>query len=355
MIFYFSLFLLILMSDLFSEKIRIAWVFILIFFVEAVRFDVGYDFLSYYSAIAYYNPVYELSESVRFGPIHFYLIKLSHNLGFYQLYFIITSFITVFFINRATSKMSEDYLLSMILFLTIPFFFLMSMNFIRQYTAVAVIMYAVSFLKENKSSRFFCLFVFAFLLHFSSIIALPIYVIYRRLAWFSRPVVILLYILSFFSFSICSKVIGLLLPQYSHYLDLSQNNQGGELFQIFVSLIFIFCLFFWNRFYNDRLIRFYFILFFVGVFIYNTFQPVGYTATRISYFYLIFLIILLPSFKKFFKGKQFARGVAFFSIALFAITLSLNSKSGTRSPNIPYQMYFGKGIEDIRPYGWVKD
>ena len=71
-------------------KYRLELSFLFLFVFSAIRFDVGYDFLSYYTAIADYGGDTETFR--RFGFFHGILIKLSSYLEFFQLYFILTSF-----------------------------------------------------------------------------------------------------------------------------------------------------------------------------------------------------------------------------------------------------------------------
>tara|TARA_Y100000052_G_C2945827_1_gene83741 strand:+ start:55 stop:393 length:339 start_codon:yes stop_codon:yes gene_type:complete len=105
---------------------------------------------------------------------------------------------------------------------------------------------------------------------------------------------------------------------------------------------------------GDTIKVFYFNVFVIGVVFYNMFQPIGFAGTRISYYFLFSLVFLASMLFENVRKQQFRFVVLVCSFILMAISLILHSKVGTRSPSIPYQTYFNKTVDDIRPYDWVK-
>lgn len=320
---------------------------ITLFVVSAARFDVGFDFLSYYNSIELFQP-HDMTY-IRFGLLHGGLIEFSNYIGFTQLYFIVTSAVIYFFIHLSLNKHSENYLYSILIFIGVPFFFLMSFNFIKQFTAMVLVLYSIRYIFERKLLSFIFVIFIASLLHYTAIMCVCLYYLYGR----KIPSVFLIvfFASSFFAFPLAQNIIDTLLPFYSHYLDV--KVEGGKSFQALLILLFLLFIMF-RRLINNKKSDFYFVTFIIGACIYNTFQPIGFSATRVSYYFLIFLILLVPSFGSRIRKKQFTLLLIALTFTLFIISLYSNSKVGTRSPSVPYQTFFNKTIHDIRPYGWVK-
>ena len=347
MFFYIVIFLAVSLLGVSKFKYKNFSMIFLLFTVSAVRFDVGFDFLSYYTSIVQFK----LGDMtyIRFGLLHGGLIELSNYINFPQLYFIITSAVMYLFFHLAIKNHSENYFYSILIFISIPFFFLMSVNFIKQFTAMAVVLYSTKYIFSRSFLKFFCFILLATMLHTTAFACLFLYFLYRK----KIPSVILIafFISSFFSFSLAQKLVDTIFPFYSHYLLV--KVEGGKMFQLL--LIVIFSLFILIRkLFPDKETHFYFYAFTLGACIYNTFQPIGFSATRISYYLLVYLVLLVPSLGVRIRKPQFSLVILSLTFPLFVISLYVNSKVGTRSPSIPYQVFIYKNIHDIRPYGWVK-
>lgn len=329
-------------------KYRLELSFLFLFVFSAIRFDVGYDFLSYYTAIADYGGDTETFR--RFGFFHGILIKLSSYLEFFQLYFILTSFFFYYFFYLVIRDFSDFPVVSLMVFIAIPFFFLMSFNFIRQFSALILVYYGFRYIFERRVVSYFLIVLLASSIHYTSIIALPLYYLYsRRFHWM---VYVLVLISSFFAFPLAKYMVSVLIPGYSHYLD--SPNKGGAVFQFFIFILSSLFLAL-GQYRGDVYRRFYFDVFILGVVLYNTFQPIGFAGTRVSYYYLFSLVLLVPKLFISVRPRQFLAIFFLLISILFSISLVLHSKVGTRSPSIPYSIFFGKTIEDIRPYDWVKE
>ena len=342
----FQVFLAFLMLSKFKYRLFLA--IFLLFIFSAVRFDVGYDFLSYYDAIVNYGGDAETFR--RFGYLHGLLIKLSNITGFYQLYFIGTSFVFYSFLYFVLRDDSKRPLVSLMVYMAIPFFFLMSFNFIRQFSALVILYYSFRYIYRRDFLRYAFFVFLACSIHYTALITLPLYFLWgRRLHW---SVYLALLVSSIFLFPVAKYFVSVLLPGYLHYL--MSPNQGGVVFQIFILFVSL-VLISLKEYIGNVKKRFFFDVFVLGVVLYNIFQPIGFAGTRISYYFLFSLILLAPYLFEKLKSTQFIALTILLSYLLFTVSLVLHSKVGTRSPSIPYSVFIGKTIDDIRPYGWVKE
>ncbi|MGE6810769.1 EpsG family protein [Pseudoalteromonas nigrifaciens] len=347
MSFYITMFLTIVILGLSKFKYKNLSMIFILFLVSALRFDVGFDFLSYYTSIVEFKP--GDMTYIRFGLLHGALIEFSNRINFTQLYFIITSAVMYFFIHLALKNHSKNYFYSVLIFITIPFFFLMSVNFIKQFTAMAVVLYSTKYILNRNFIKFSFAIIFAAMLHSTALACIFLYFLYPRRV--SSWVLISLFVGSFFSFSLAQKAVDAVLPFYSHYLLVKVD--GGKVFQVLLVILFSLFIII-RRLLPSAEANFYFYVFTLGACIYNTFQPIGFSATRVSYYLLVYLIFLVPLLSVRIRKNQFLLVILTITFPLFVISLYMNSKVGTRSPSIPYQVFFNKDIHDIRPYGWVK-
>ena len=159
MLFYITMFLTIVILGLSKFKYKNLSMIFILFLVSALRFDVGFDFLSYYTSIVEFKP--GDMTYIRFGLLHGALIEFSNRINFTQLYFIITSAVMYFFIHLALKNHSKNYFYSVLIFISIPFFFLMSVNFIKQFTAMAVVLYSTKYILNRNFIKFSFAIIFA--------------------------------------------------------------------------------------------------------------------------------------------------------------------------------------------------
>ena len=347
MVFYLAPYVVIVIVFLSGCKGRAFFALTLLAVVSALRFDVGYDFLSYYTAIAEYAGDAETYR--RFGYLHGLIIKASHYTGYFQFYFVVTSLFFYLIFYMVLKRDGRDIVVSVAVFLSIPFFFLMSFNFIRQFSAIIMVYLGFSFIYQRKLLLFFLVVFLASLVHYTALVVLPLYGIYKRRFGIGFYITVL--ISSLFLFPVAKLAIDVLLPRYSHYL--ATASAGGAIFQIFLMALSLLLLMF-KQYRGDTIKVFYFNVFVIGVVFYNMFQPIGFAGTRISYYFLFSLVFLASMLFENVRKQQFRFVVLVCSFILMAISLILHSKVGTRSPSIPYQTYFNKTVDDIRPYDWVK-
>lgn len=141
--------------------------------IVGLRYNVGADYKSYYR-------IFELIES---GQAHLTNVELGYKLlnevlcylgGTYYTVNIVIAALTFLFIILAIDRLSVDYFYSVYLYITL-FFFYHAMNQTRQQLAIAIEMYAISYI-EKKQLRYFVLWtIIASLFHTSVIVFLVMY------------------------------------------------------------------------------------------------------------------------------------------------------------------------------------
>ncbi|WXT99918.1 MAG: hypothetical protein Ctma_0624 [Catillopecten margaritatus gill symbiont] len=273
-----------------------------------------------------------------------YLIELARYTGFAQLFFIITSFIIVYGIHHTLRRYSKDYLVSLLIFISVPHFYLSSFGIVRQYCAIAILFYGIKYIVQRNFYYYLAIVALAMMFHYSAIIGIVFYFLYR--IELNRFITSSLIIASFFTTPVLYYIIEHL-PKYSDYILPVLNRGTGAKMQLFLLLSAVIFMFFYNSFKSTES-KFYYNVFIVGVCTYNAFLFIGDFATRISYYFIIYLILLIPELKYKFEKKQFYLATVLFSILLYATSFYLSYKEPTKNALVPYQIFLSKSVDDIK-------
>jgi hypothetical protein len=322
--------------------------FILIFIFCALRFDIGYDYSMYYELIGG-NIKYYTDQINRIEYLSRQLILFSSYIGFYQFFFIVTSFIITYFFYKSIKENSKDRWLSTIIFVGFPLFFFMSLSVVRQFMAIAIIFYSFKFLKQREFWKYLAIIILCFFIHKSSILALPAYFIYGN--FINKKIIVLIYLLGFFSSKILVFFIELTSERYSIYLGEIQGD-GGSLILIFFQLLGLLLLpLVYNfRDKDDKDFNFYLLTYFIGLFIWASLSKFGHAGIRGGLYYMSFTILLIPHLKNKIKEYKIVRdSIAIICFLFFFVNLYIGSKHRVKDSNLPYQTYFFKSIKDFKP------
>ena len=147
-----------------------------VYLVMAVRYDVGTDYLlTYVKRFKWYrNPKI---SSVAWEPLYRWLFLLLGKItSDPQIVFIVTSALIVIPLWIAIKKVSPMPWLSVIIFVVSRHFFI-SMNAVRQYTALAFVMIAFTFIPQKCFWKYAVFVVLGALCHYSIILFLPLYLL----------------------------------------------------------------------------------------------------------------------------------------------------------------------------------
>ena len=140
--------------------------------IVGLRWNVGIDYPAYYDLLTGNN-----LEDIQLGRLEL-IPRLSieyikeHGIPFY-VWFIIMAFLQMFFLLKTFGKDLKVFVVWGV------FFYLtgqlaLAMNIIRQATAVTIVLYAYSFLYQNKYIKYLIWIVIASLFHTSALIGIPV-------------------------------------------------------------------------------------------------------------------------------------------------------------------------------------
>lgn len=351
MIFYIVVFLVVLALLVFGKKFTInglnvqGLAYLLIFVLSAFRFDVGWDYITYFNLIEKNIKFYE-NQLLRLEPFNRVLINFSQDIDFTQFYFITTSFIIVYCIYKTLKRHSSDIVISTLLFLSLPIFFFNSLSIIRQFTAVSLLFFAFRFIQARQLFRFLFVLVIATCFHKSALVALPLYFLYGwRPPFYFYPII---FIFGFFSSDFLYWMVQHLLPQYLRFLDMSVGVGGDKVLLLFQFLGFLLL------FFVDQLKRqknensFYFLVFFIGLFIWSSLARYGHAGFRGSLYYIVYFLLLAPNILVEFKQRKILNELTYVvCFFFFVLTLYLGKINPKKDPNIPYQTFFNKDKFDL--------
>lgn len=311
-----------------------------------LRYDVGWDYTSYRTAIeSGFNNIINL----RYEPLGKYLLLIGSYLNFYPIVFAIFSLLTLRIVYISINKYSINPVLSWLVFYSFPLFFFASLSTIRQSLATVLIFYSYKFVVEKKYYKFLIILLVAMSFHISAIVGillLPI-IIFP----ISRLINIILFIASFF----LSKTILLYAVNSDFvFLTIFKNYIGyeeakPELISYLYYALGIFNLLYYNKLskinpQNKIIIT----LINVGLVLFNTlsFEPV--TSLRVSAFFLIFLIYLIPYYVEIFN-KQSGKIVknilvtSFLSLSFIYLYMYINNYTNgviEKVSFLPYKFWF---------------
>jgi hypothetical protein len=151
---------------------------IILMLFSGFRYCVGTDYLGYCSMFdliatrgRYYN--------IEYGYYH--LVKFVQLIGgTQQLVFLIMACATIMFIYQYIEEFSADKELSWLLYLCIGPYFLSSFNGVRQVLPVAMFAFSLKYMKDGKFIKYLITNLIGFLFHYSAIIAIPLYFLFKK-------------------------------------------------------------------------------------------------------------------------------------------------------------------------------
>lgn len=323
-----------------NRKINILLLMGLFYFFSAFRSEnVGNDTLNYINAFRLIND----TEGLDFNKLNMEpgyqllnkLISLIFNNS--QWILIITSLIIYISVGYFIHRYSKNVWFSAFLFFSLNYY-TNSMNIIRTYIVISVLLYSYKFVQNNKFKYFFMLVLLASLFHQTALIFL--------IAWFSRKINInktffiwisLITIIIFLTFPIIIRYIMFIFPSYASYFGSSYLDGQIELgsilsFLVNFSLLILSLLIYKYSFkYNNnnlierKYLNNMLVLLIIGVAI--SFIALHFSLlSRVSNYFIIFVIILLPNLIKYIKSKAH-RLLVYFGVInlsyLYSITIFL--------------------------------
>lgn len=158
-------------------------VFNILFLLSALRGEVGNDYKTY--AVTFHEVW--VNGYVVTEPGFNLLVKIVYTIVGHENYiavFAVFSFATVFLFVKTFHEDSENFFLSMFLFMTLGLYF-RTFTTVRYYFILAVALFSIRYVAQKKFMRFVVLIVAAAFFHKSVLIIIPLYLIafYLKKKW----------------------------------------------------------------------------------------------------------------------------------------------------------------------------
>lgn len=239
MLFYLLLLLLIgfflYLHLRYKKKIYRHIVTFIVIFVAIFRYQVGYDYITYYDIIKSENSAL---VNYLYTPLSAAFAHIAIYFHSPQLLFILFGIPIYMLLFNAFKRYSSNYALSIIIFMA--FFFYGSLSTIRQFLAIAICVYGFRYVVDRKFIKYLLCIILACLFHPSAFVSIIIYFIYRMRLKYIILCTICAAILKHFIFDILITY-GI----YDGYLTESNGLEGGAITRIIQLLIFASCLVIW--------------------------------------------------------------------------------------------------------------
>lgn len=163
----------------YNDRLKISSKYMLIFFailcaslLAGLRYNVGSDFLQYYKDSQEVAQTSWFTQDVRYNIGYIFLCKLIYGIGCNSsLFLFIYEFLTMLFLFMAIDREKNNINPTLAVFMYMCLYYQMSFNWVRQYLAITICFYAITYLEEN-NLKFVFWIIIAYLLHTSAIICL---------------------------------------------------------------------------------------------------------------------------------------------------------------------------------------
>lgn len=286
----------------------------LLWSVSALRgYNVGTDTLNYL-----YNYNHLDFKDIRGTEYGWYLLSwICKNIfSSYRLLIFIVSFFTVYYLSKAIKRSSTNWCLSLYYYISFYFFF-QSLNISRQLLAASILLYAFTFIKEKKITKYLLLTLLATSIHTSALVVIPLYFIRKMVIPKIGGIILIIC-----SFMMTTKIIPFVVSfmiDSEIYATYVYNGMQDESYLstnlLLHSLVALFLLLF------NKENGMYYTIFFIGLITVNLlslFEVIG----RIGIYMKMSIILILPEIHTIFKSKLFDKFASFgFMILLYLACL----------------------------------
>lgn len=311
------------------NKLYITGIFIVLFLLSAIRFDVGNDYEQYTkTAHEAFVGGYVVTE-----PGFNWLVRLVYTvLGgeYYEVVFAIFAFATLILFLKALYEQSEDFFMSFTLFMLLGIYF-QTFNTVRYYFALAMVLYGMRYVTGVNTKKdflkFIALMIIAAFFHKSVLITIPVFWI-AGLPWKKWHVVVglafcaMCYLLK----DILLQVALILYPSYRNTSFLAGEPISLPTVARCLAVLglYVWCVYRYGM-KEDKELRFYAQLNILAcaASVFFTFLPV---ITRIVYYFSITQLLMIPMLvtrisnekeKKRIRNLVYIACVGFFLLFLF--------------------------------------
>ena len=300
--------------------------------VSGYRYYVGTDFSNYQYMFMNIYKEELITQEAGYILLNKIAYKINPNP---QTIFIVTSLIILLLVFVTIGKYCSRYELGLYLFITL-FHYYASFNVIRQYIAIAITFYSVRYIFEKKFYKYLLSVIIASTFHLTAIIMIPFYFI-AKIPMGNREYI---YgsIIGIMGLSLFEKIYTSaidLFPKYEGYRESVLFSYGSTTGVVVYGIIFIVVYIFRKKLIqldnrNMIYIKFIFVSFLVSILAIK-----GVLFARITGFFNIYAVILIPNLIDLFNKKE--KKIVYYSILCIGyVYCYLTLKSG-QADVLPYR------------------
>ena len=204
-----------------------------------------------------------------------------------QFFIFVSAFLSLLPVFIVIYKKSTNSIMSSLIYLGVPAF-LMVYSGIRQALAIGLCCLAIDLIQRKKLIRFILLVLATCFIHYSAVIffiAYPLYYIKisKQTRWLTLLIIPVVYVFRYQLFDLFSKLLK---------ENATARETGAYTLLLVFCAIYVFCIVFCKD--GDAEQNGYMNLFFLAC-IFQTFGPIHNLAMREGYYFMIILVVLLPS------------------------------------------------------------
>lgn len=211
----------------------------------------------------------------------------------YVIFNLIIAGLTIYFLFRAIDENSDNKVLSLFIFFSMCLLYQM-MNQARQILAVAIILYSVKYINQKKFWRFLLIIIFAFSIHKTSIIFLPLYF----LSTFKLDKkTLLIYILSFLLVFLFKDVITdlLMLTDYGQTYIMWYKQNPKAIYNLIIRVFLFLFYFFIGYNSKNKPNNIIYINLCIWCLLTQSITTYIYAFGRITTYFFVFFIFFIPN------------------------------------------------------------
>lgn len=289
---YIVLYALFLLSKSLGGKLAFALAVISLWAFTSVRYGVGWDYWAYYDTIVEgdYTNILSRGEIATIG-----LVQLSRWFESPTFYFSVNAAMFYVLFHRFVVKYSVNRWISLFVFVGFPLLFLNSLSVVRNFTAIAIVLYSLEWLMRGKYIGFYLLVIAASCFHKTALLAclFPLVIMLRFRAFGWLIAIALAILISKSLVTLAQMVVGDLVPQYLVYLNADVLDGGRK--AIYVLIFFAT----WAGLdcsirKPDKTFRMFFDIYCFGVCLYVIFLPYGPVGNRLTLYATGLLVVIIP-------------------------------------------------------------
>lgn len=345
------------------------WYFIPLLLITILRYDIGWDYRWYYRLAEGYKlyslPLFINKEKIfhyvnqfDIRVFQYYTIELFnrilYKISWYfemkpQFIILVYGILMLSFIKKGLDKEQQVYVNknSWLLFFACPLFYLNFLSIMRQGVAVSLFFYSYTYIKQRKFIKYISLIVLASFFHKTVLIMLPVYFFYN--IKINKKLYLMMLIIGIFFDKIFLKVVLEynipIISRYKTYVINSIGEGGTKLFYVIllIGIVILFLIFIDKKFYKKNI--FFIFMTLSGVFIYCSLISLGHLGPRMSIYFFIYILYLIPEIEKSLKKMGISKYlISIFILVVLILQLYSDKNNIIRSQFVPYKTIFSEKV-----------